>query len=151
MAQIVLYHLLPGVPVLIATVIFANPYWGLGLPVFLSLMIAFALCLVPGQWLIMLMAAHKQRKKLRDIIEYKEKMPINKTVLWILPGVVLAALIFTVGTEIEEPLWTIFSWIPEWFRVERSMSGLGSLLIITIILNFTIRGLLVPFTEEVYF
>ncbi|MCL2026690.1 MAG: CPBP family intramembrane metalloprotease, partial [Leptospirales bacterium] len=92
-----------------------------------------------------------QGKKLRDIIGFTEKIPLHKIILWSLPGVVLAALIFTIGTEIEIPLWTIFTWVPEWFWINRSLAGLDNLLVPTIILNFTIRGLLVPFTEEIYF
>ena len=150
-SQIILYHMLPGVPVLIIAILFANPFWGLGLPAFLSLMISFALCLVPGQWLIMKITAHKQGKKLIDVIGFTEKMSLHRIILWALPGVALAALIFTIGTEIERPLWTIFAWVPDWFWVNRSLSDLDSLLVLTIILNFIIRGLLVPFTEEIYF
>jgi len=149
--QIILYHLLPGVPVLIIAIVCANTSWGLGLPVFLSLMIAFALCLVPGQWFIMKIAAHKEGKKLKDIIGFTEKMPTHKIIMWALPGIMLAALIFTAGTEIEPSLWTIFAWVPDWFWVDRYMSDLGSLLIPTIFLNFAVRGFLVPFTEEIYF
>jgi len=150
-SKIILYHLLPGVPVLIVAIICANPFWGLGLPMFLSLMIAFALCLVPGQWLIMKIVARREGKRLRDVIGFAEKMSATKTILWALPGGVLAALVFTFGTEIERPLWTIFAWVPDWFWVNRSLLDLGDLLVPTIILNFIIRGFLVPYTEEIYF
>jgi membrane protease YdiL (CAAX protease family) len=88
---------------------------------------------------------------LKDIIGYKAKTPLSKTILWALPGIVLAAVIFTTGTDIEKPLWTVFSWVPEWFRVNRTTPELGSYVALTLALNFLIRGLLVPFTEEIYF
>ena len=149
--QIILYHLLPGVPVLLAAVVFTNPVWGFGLPIFLSLMISFCLCLIPSQWLILVITARREGKKTRDIIGYSSKMPLSKTLLWSLPGIVLAAVIFTVGIDIENPLWRVFLWVPEWFRVNRPAPDMGNYVALTLALNFLIRGLLVPFIEEIYF
>jgi len=148
--QIIFYHLIPGIPVLLFAFLFTSPAIGIGLTMFFSLLIAFLLFLVPVQWGILKVIAHKEGKKLRDIVDFKEKLPIHKTILWSLPCIAFAAIVFPVGTGIESPLWTIFAWIPDWFRVNRSLDA-GNLLILTIILNFIIRGLLVPFTEEVYF
>jgi len=149
--QIILYHLLPGVPTLLIAIICASPIWGFGLPIFLSLLISFAISLVPGQWIIMKLVAHSESKSLRDIIGYKEKMMLRKIILWALPGIILAAIIFTFGTAIEQPLWTVFSWVPDWFFVDRYASDIGGMMTLTIILNFIFRGLLLPFTEEIYF
>jgi len=36
-AEILAYHLLPGIPILLVAILLANPVWGFGLPIFLSL------------------------------------------------------------------------------------------------------------------
>lgn len=54
---------------------------------------------------------------------------------------------------IEHPIWTIFDWVPEWFRIDRFETGTMALpiLTLTIILNFIFNGVLGPFMEELYF
>jgi hypothetical protein len=49
MSQIILYHLLPGIPILLTAIVCANPEYGFGLPIFLSLMIAIMVGLIPKQ------------------------------------------------------------------------------------------------------
>jgi len=149
--QIIIYHLLPGIPVLLIAFVLTNPSFGINLPIFLSLIIAFIVCLIPIQWIIMKIFARKKSLKIIEIIGYKNKQTIIKTLFWSFPGIVLAAVIFTFGTEIERPFWTIFAFIPDWFRVNRTAIGMEKFFILTIFLNFSIRGLLLPFTEEIYF
>jgi hypothetical protein len=83
--QIVLYHLLPNIPILLVVIVCANPDYGFGLPIFLSLMIAIMVGLVPVQLTILKISAVREGKKIKDIISFKEKMPISKTILWALP------------------------------------------------------------------
>lgn len=151
--EILFYHLLPGIPVLLLAVILSNPSLGFGFPIFFSLLIIFAFYLIPVQWVILFIIAHKEKRKLVEIIGFHSKMPITNTILYALPGIIFAAFIFTFGTKIEQPIWIseIFSWVPEWFIVDRYASNTGNLLPLTIILNFIFRGFLLPFTEEIYF
>ena len=37
-SSILAYHLLPGIPIFLLAILFANPVWRFGLPIFLSLM-----------------------------------------------------------------------------------------------------------------
>ena len=151
--EILFYHILPGVPVLFLAVVLSNPSLGFGFPIFFSLLILFALYFIPVQWAILILTAHKEKKKLIETIGFHSKMPMKNMILYALPGIVFAAFIFTFGTKIEQPIWIsgIFSGVPEWFIVDRYASNIGSLLPLTIILNFIFRGFLLPFTEEIYF
>ncbi|MCL1896682.1 MAG: CPBP family intramembrane metalloprotease [Clostridiales bacterium] len=151
--QIFLYHLLPGVPILLIALVCANPSWGLGLPILLSLTLGIAFGLLPVQWAILYITARKQGKKLRDIIGFTEKTPPSKLILWTLPCAVFALFIFMVVAPIEHPFWTIFNWIPDWFRINRfdPSAQKGFILTLSLIMNFVFNGLLAPFTEEVYF
>ena len=153
LAQIILYHLLPGVPMLLLSLIFASPTWGLGLPITLSLMSAAAIGLLPTLWAIPYITARRQGKKFREIIGFTEKMSTAKTIGLALPFLAYALFVFMVIAPIEHPLWTIFNWVPDWFRVDRfdPSASKGFILILTIIMNFVVNGLFGPFTEEVYF
>lgn len=111
--QIILYHLLPGIPILFIAVICANPTWGFGLSIFLSLMIAIMFGLIPTQLIILKLAAHREGKKIQDILGFTGKIPISQTILVAIPLLVLAALVFTILPNIEHPLCTIFDWVPD--------------------------------------
>lgn len=151
--QIILYHLLPGVPMLLFTIVFANPTWGFGLPIFLSLMLAILFGLIPAQLSILILTARHEGKKVKDILFFKEKMSLTKTILWSLPCLLFSLLVFTLFSGIEHSIWTIFDWVPEWFRIDRFIAGTMDLpvLTLTIILNFIFNGVLGPVMEELYF
>lgn len=151
--QILLYHLLPGIPILLIAIVCANPVWGMGLPIYLSVMLAILFGLLPTQVGVLLLTARLERKKVKDIIFYKEKMKPLKTITWVLPCLIFSILIFVFVAGLEHPLWTIFDWVPEWFRIDKFEIGTMNLttLKITIILNFILNGFLGPFVEELYF
>jgi membrane protease YdiL (CAAX protease family) len=153
MLQIILYHLLPGIPILLTAIVCANPEYGFGLPIFLSLMIAIMAGLIPVQLIILKISANREGKKIKDIISFKEKMPISKTILWTLPGFIFAVSIFLLVSRIERPIWKIFEWVPDWFNIDKYSPDTTkrSLLWLTVAMNFAFNGLLGPLTEELYF
>lgn len=152
-ASILAYHLLPGIPILLFAILFAHPVWGFGLPIFLALMLAILLGLIPVQLGILAVIACREGKKIRDTITFRDKMSIGKILLWSIPGFLLAGMVFTLVGGIEPPLWTIFDWVPLWFRVDRFSTEAMSdgMLYLTLFLGFTLNGLLGPFVEELYF
>ena len=153
LVQVILYHLLPGVPMLLIALVFASPTWGLGLPITLSLMSAAAIGLLPTLWAILYMTARRQGKRIRDIIGFMEKMTAIKTIGWAVPCVLFSLFVFIVIAPIEHPLWTIFNWVPDWFRIDRfdPATSKGIIWTLTILMNFAINGSIGPFMEEVYF
>lgn len=148
---IVLYHLFPAVPTLLFAIFLAHPAWTTNLPIFVSLLISFALFLIPIQWLIIYFWSYKEKKQIRDIIAYNEKKSKSKTVIWSIPCIIFAAFVFTIGTKIEKPFWSIYNGIPHWFIIDRYAHFSGKMLSIVIVLNYILRGLLLPITEEIYF
>ena len=151
--QILLYHLLPGIPMLLIAILLSNPTWGFGLSIFLSLMLAATFGLIPTLWLIMVFKARKDGIKTRDLIQFTEKMPRLRIIVWALPCMVFALLLFVFVAPIEHPLWTIFDWVPAWFRIDRfSQEGVDKIqLLLIVILNFVVQGFFGPITEECYF
>lgn len=150
---IVAYHLLPGIPIVLFTLWFANPAWGLGLPIFLSLMLACLLGLIPVQLGILSVVARKQEVKIQDIVSFRSKMPLTKTLMWSIPLLIFCILAFMLLSTIEHPVWTIFNWVPEWFRLDRFDFGEvpKGMVWLMLILGFLLNGILGPYVEELYF
>ena len=150
---IVAYHLLPGVPILLLTILFANPTWGFGLPIFLSLMLAILFGLIPVQLGILIVVARKQEVKIRDIISFKSKMSLGKTLAWSIPLLLFCIVSFGLLSTVEHPLWSFFDWVPEWFRLDRFDLGNVSkgMACLMLILGFLFNGVFGPYVEELYF
>lgn len=151
---ILFLHLFPGVIILLVSVILANPNWGLGLPAFLSLLLAILFGLIPVELGILYYIARKESKKINEIVRFNTKMPLGKTLLWALPCFIVAFMTFGFIKEWEHKLFAdIFLWVPSWFRIDILDIGSGSSLIIglTVILNFILNGILGPYVEELYF
>lgn len=151
--EIILYHLLPGIPILIFTLLFAAPYFGMGLSIFSSLMLAILFGLIPVQLGILFFLSKKEGKKIKEFIQYTHHMSVIQAILFALPCIIIALVIFGVVAPIEHPLWQLFNWVPKWFRLDQfkidelSRAEAIPFLIVGILLN----GLLGPFVEEVYF
>lgn len=152
MLQLILLHLLPGLPILLVSVVLSNPYWGLGLPFIVSIYLAIAFGLIPTELLILFFIARQNSKKIKQILFYTEKTSGFNTILWVLPLFSILGVAFSVVPEIEKPLWTMFNWVPDWFRINVDVIKYQPTLVwITIALAFIFNGLLGPIIEEIYF
>lgn len=153
MLQILLYHLLPGIPILLLTILFSNPDLGFGLPVVLALMLAVMIGLIPVQLLIIKLTAKRQGARLKEMITFSEKLPIAQYIALAVVCFLAAGLIFTFFADIEYTLWENFSFMPDWLRTDKYIienSAMG-ILWLTVIMNFAFNGLLGPIIEEFYF
>lgn len=152
MLQVLLLHLLPGLPVLFVAFTLSNPFFGIRLPFVLSIYLSIAFGLIPSELLILRYVAKRNGKKIRDIISYTEKMSISKTILWVLPLLTVLGIAFSTIPELEKSLWTMFNWIPGWFRIDVGIIRERPILVwLTIVLAFIFNGLLGPIIEEIYF
>jgi len=151
--QIILYHLLPGVPILLLAILFANPNWGFGFPALLSVLLGAAFGLIPVQLLTITLTARRQGTKFKDAFPFTERTAIGKLLLWAVPCFLLGILAFGLFSGVEYLLWQDFTLMPDWLRLDKyTMDGLGvGLLRVTAVVNLAINGLLGSFTEEVYF
>ena len=150
---ILAYHLLPGVPILLLTILFANPVWGFGLPIFLALMLAILFGVIPVQLGIMAIIARKQGITLRELVSFKNKMPLGKTLIWSILLLIFCVATFTLLPSVEHPIWTLFDWVPEWSRLDRFDLGNVSkeMVWLILILGFLLNGIFGPYVEELYF
>lgn len=151
--SILVYHLFPGIPILFISIILSNPVWGMGLPIFLSLMLAILFGLIPTQLGILLITARRETKKILDVISFTEKMSTIKTVFWAIPLLFISIIVFMIVAGMEHSLWSIFNWVPEWFRLDRfsAESSSQGMIYLMLILGFILNGVLGPLVEELYF
>lgn len=151
--EILLYHLLPGVPILLFAILFANPNWGAGLSIYMSLMLAILFGLIPVQLGILFYHAKKSKRSIKDLILFKDQKSLKKTLLWAIPCLIISFLIFGIVAPKEHTIWTIFNWIPSWFRLDLfSITAIPrSELGITLTLGVILNGVAGPFVEELYF
>jgi len=150
--EIIFYHLLPGIPIILVIILLSNPK-GFGLSIFPAVMSAILFGLIPTQLGILYFSAKKENKKIKDIICFLTPLSLRKSIFSALPCMLTAIFVFGVIAPVERPIWTIFNWIPNWFRLdlfdisEVSKTQLPFLIFSAFILN----GILGPFAEEIYF
>ena len=75
---IIILGLAPGVIILLLAFVFSSPLFGINFSIFLSLMLAIILGLIPVELGIMKFFAWETNRKLKDIILFKEKTPLKK-------------------------------------------------------------------------
>ncbi len=150
--QAILLHLAPGIPIIFVAFALSNPYWGIGLPFMLSIYLAIAFGLIPTELLILYIVAHRSGKKIKDVIFFTEKTSLLRSILWILPLFTFLGFAFAILPEVEKPMWTMFNWVPEWFRIDIDLiKQQPSFIWPAILLAFVFNGLLGPIVEEIYF
>lgn len=150
--QIVLLHLLPGIPVLLIAILLSNPLLGIGFPFVLSLFIAIAFGLIPCELLILFIAAKRRGGKIRDIICYTKKMPALQIFLWIFLLLSVNGFAFATIPQLEQPLWMLFPHVPDWARISiEAVKSQPGFIWPTIILGLLMNGFLGPIVEEIYF
>jgi len=150
--MIVLLHLLPGIIILLIALIFSSPIIGINFPVLLSLLLAIAFGLIPIELGIIKYFAFKSNNKMKDIILFKEKTSLRKTLPQIIISFVIALFAFLVFVQFEQKIWgNTYNFFPDWFRIDRfNITGM-KFLKLTLVFNFLFNGFLGPFVEELYF
>lgn len=101
--QIIMYHLLPGIPILLLAGLFS---FGLGMDMTLGFIFAIAFGLIPVQLLIIFITAKRQNTTFGKLIPYTEKIPFTKIILWILPCILIGWFVFWFFRGVEESLWS---------------------------------------------
>jgi membrane protease YdiL (CAAX protease family) len=149
---IIILSLAPGLIILFWAFLFSNPIFGINFSIYLSLMLAILLGLIPTELAIMKYFAWKNKAKIRDIILFREKTSLKRLLPSILIPFILAAIFFLVIPKFEKQLYgNFFTFVPDWFRIDRFNTNEGKFLILTLVLNFLLNGIFGPLVEELYF
>jgi len=150
--MIIFLGLFPGVIVLLIAFIFSSPIIGINFSIYLSIMLATILGLIPTELGILKYFAWKSNRKIKDIIFYKEKMSVKKMILPIVIPFTFALAVFTLFTPYELKLWgNLFDFIPDWFKINKTNFSELKYLKISLVLALVFNGFFGPFVEELYF
>ena len=88
----------------------------------------------------------------KDVILFREKLPVRKMIIWSLVGIVVIFLVyvplFPVGLFFRT---TVFSWLPEWYFNPGFGSENASLLAKLFLAGILIDGIIAPTVEELFF
>jgi membrane protease YdiL (CAAX protease family) len=149
--MIILLGLIPGLVILFWAFFFSSPFFGINFSIVLSLMLAIMLGFIPTELGKLKFIAWKEKKKIKDIILYKNKTPKLKLFLSIIIPFIILGIAFSLIPLFEIKLWKIFDFVADWFRAEKTNLQEMKYLKITVILAFLFKGIFGPMVEEIYF
>ena len=149
----VLYHLYPGVLICICFISMAllfQQYWW---PPQLSLLIAIAVAAVPLLLLHLKKARRAENKKtILELNGLQNKLPNRLLIIYVAVLVVSSFLIWGITQPWNEIIVRkLFSWLPDWYRVQDFSGYSRQVIVITLVLNLVLNGMLAPVVEEFYF
>jgi membrane protease YdiL (CAAX protease family) len=150
-------HILPGVLVTLGFVVF-KPLLDLsGYPPLMAFLLAILLVDLPVMWSILLYAGWKQngRLSLDGVILYREKLTWKKFIAVFIGAFVVAYVLIMLAASLTEILTTkLFSGLPEWLFLEEQSQYLAyakNVLVAVFTFQLVLTGILLPWTEELYF
>jgi len=150
----ILFHLLPGVPIVLFYLLVAPAWIERGLPAAFTLVIAVPVILIPTQLMILYILGYKKnhRLSLNNIILYQDKTSIKNYFIYGIIIVLWSLLIFGL---FQKPLAAFFktyvlSFLPDWMLLNE-FQGNQIVLLITSILIMIFGSILGPLVEEFYF
>jgi membrane protein YdbS with pleckstrin-like domain len=76
--MIIILSLAPGLIILFWAFLFSNPIFGINFSIYLSLMLAILLGLIPTELAIMKYFAWKNKMKIKDIILFRERTSLKR-------------------------------------------------------------------------
>jgi uncharacterized protein len=151
----ILFHLVPGILVVILYIILAPLFQKTGYPPLIALAVAAVLGIVPLQLGHLFYLGYKQNQKLslKGIVIFGEKLKSGKFLLWLLLSLVLLFLIGGVTINVETVIKIkLFAWLPNWFFYDSNLAGYSrETLLAAFWVKLIIDGFLLPVTEELYF
>ena len=152
-----LLHILPGILVTIAFLIFKPLLDSTGYPPLLALLLSFLLLDIPFMVAVMLYEGKKMngRFNLEGVVLYREKVSW-KIFAWVFVvafAVMYALLMLSapIDSRIAESL---SSWVPGWIFIDDAKLYEGypkNTLVIVFTLHLLITGIILPWVEELYF
>lgn len=149
----IIFHLYPGI-IIVLFFGLSTPYFlKLGLPPQLSMLTAILVVVIP-LFLIHLNQARKLEKKesIRGLITYTNELPTTRLIGYVAGLIVFAFLVY----GLTQPLNVIITekllfWLPDWYKVQDFTGYSKTIILITLVINLIFNGLIAPYLEEIYF
>lgn len=155
MVQSLLFHLLPGIPIVLFYLLVAPPLIRLGFPPAFALCLAIPVILIPVESGILLYQGKKStgRYSWKSVVTYRESAPVWQYIVYGLLIIAWSSLVFMF---LSKPISgfladRLFSWAPMWFVQSNAFEGSKSILLATWLMIMIFGNILGPMVEELYF
>ncbi len=152
--QSILFHLLPGVAILLVFIALTQILSQYNLPPMLPFIGALPLALIPTELGLMFYLGWKRngRLSLEGIVLYREPIT-TKHYFWLVPLLfVLTVALLIAVSSFSEPIYELFDWWPASMSLDLDLTAYSkNVLLITIILLLIGAGIIAPIVEEFYF
>jgi CAAX protease family protein len=151
--QAILYHLYPGIFIVLSFVIFAPILVSYHYPPQLAILASIIVVAIP------LFISHLRRAKKKETSKsiwqlngYKNKLSTDKLILYSVALVVFMFLVWGVTQPLNKFISDkLLSWLPSWFTVQAFNGYSKEIILVTLVANLVVNGCLAPFVEEFYF
>jgi len=150
-------HILPGALVTLGFILLKPLFDSSGYPPLLAFLLAISLIDIPVMWGIMLNESRKQNGQyiLDQVVLYREKIPLRTFILVFVGAFVAAFLLITLVSPTTGFLAEhIFSALPKWMFLEEQgqyQAYAKYVLIAIFTFQLVLTGIVLPWTEELYF
>ena len=159
LVQSIMYHLLPGICVLVSFIVLAPILDRLALPSAMTLFIIIGCVLVPVELGILLYQGKKLsgRFTLKGVVLYRKPLPKKQYIgFGIILFIWLMLILMVVFTPIDNFIaQRLFFWLPDWFFITKFIENFEqypkSIILVTATLGVLFNGLAGPVVEELYF
>jgi membrane protease YdiL (CAAX protease family) len=151
--QAILYHLYPGIIIVLSFVVLAPVLIRYHYPPQLSILVSVILVAIPLFISHLNWAKKKEaRKSLWQLNGYRNRLSNGKLILYSLGLVIFMFLVWGVTQPLDKIISAKFlAWLPGWFTVQGFTDYGRNVIVLTLIVNLVVNGFLAPFFEEFYF
>ena len=152
-SQAILYHLYPGVIIVLSFIVLAPILVRHNYPPQLAILASIILVAIPVFISHLNWARKKEeRKDLWQLNGYKNKLNNGKLVLYSLGLVVFMFLVWGITQPLDKIIsQKLLAWLPHWFTVQDFQNYSREIIVLTLVVNLVVNGFLAPFFEEFYF
>ena len=153
----ILLHILPGALVTLGFVLFKPLLDSSGYPPLLAFLLAILLIDLPVMWGIMLYEGWKEngRLSLNKVVLYREKVPWGKFIVIFIGVFVAAFVLIAIASPVTEILSArAFNGFPQWIFLDEQtqyQAYAKNVLVVTFLFQLVLTGIVLPWTEELYF
>ena len=149
----VVYHLYPGILILLGFIGLTPLVIRYGYPPQLSLLLAIILIAVPVLAVHLVMVKKKENTSgILQLNGYKNQLPAGKLILYVTALLVIAFVIWGLTQQLNKSITNkLPGWMPAWFTMQDFNGYSKSAILTTLVFNLVLNGLLAPFVEELYF
>ena len=153
----IVLHILPGALVTLGFIAVKPLVDASGYPPLLAFLLAILLIDLPFMWGVMLYEGRKMngRFSLDQVVFYREKVPWRSFIVIFIGAFLVAFLLISLTNPVTEFLRVqVFSWLPQWmFLDEQSQYQIYARDVLIVIFTFQLilTGIVLPWTEELYF